>query len=643
MMKSTIQKIQNELYYSLNRYLGSKQNGPEDEAIKITNGYKKLPGLAKNTPTAPQTLEVPELRLSDYKKTPYFNTLTNLAKTVQAELKPFIKAFVVHGSLATMDFIPDFSDLDTFVVVKKEVCANTKLLSQLRDKVVQAQKLLSEIDSLAHHGFIFCAEQNLSYYPQHYLPVTVFRYAKSLDGPAKIQFNIRDSAEEAKENFYHYYDVFQKIAKTGKMENKPGSKLYQLKWFVSMLLLMPSLYLQAKGIYLYKKFSFDFVRHPFLEKLSLVRKNFNKTAEILGEGYLKEAAKMLNEWASGLEQFEKDRKIINHPRKIPLSVYGKARRELVSHFRKNSDVLAFYEYGTVKAPGISDLDLILVLKEKLKNPFRYPTGPNIDKVAKGGLIIMTKSVFENVQIFDQTNLKKLFGQDIKVKQLSKKELELRSIVSVADWLPERILRLIGMLRANPLDVQHALRYTRSFAYSLENAARLTGLKDYDKFLWELQELRSQWKPLKIEQLRSLIKRGVYWGYEALSRFTEKYFSDPQPASGELELFKNQKIVFADQPSKVDADWAISASQQRSSDIVVVDPRLASQFFTYSRQPGILAKQMRRQLNLKNGQLIKNKNHRQFLVDKIRLANHCAEFLKREGFKSGLYRFGFYLK
>ncbi|MEK9186422.1 MAG: hypothetical protein AAB885_02430, partial [Patescibacteria group bacterium] len=360
-----VQKNQNLLYYAVNHYLNSEK---EDLKLseKIVSGYKKLRGLFKEL-TAPQTIQAPRLNLEDYKKTPYFSTLVKLSKLAKTELAPYIKTFFVHGSLATMDFVPKFSDLDTLVILKKETCSNPEKLQEFREKLVRARKLLQEVDPLAHHGFIFCAEQNLDYYPQHYLPVAVLKYAKILHGVAKLTFRVRDSREEAKENFYHYYNIFQDITKTGQITNKHGSELYKFKWFVSMLLLMPSLYLQAKGIYLYKKYSFDFVKHPFLSKLSLVRKDFQNAKKILGDNYLKKAVEMLVDWASDLQQLEKDPKFINNPKKIAVKVYERARKELINHFQKNNDVVALYEYGSVRAPGISDLDLILVTKNHLKN------------------------------------------------------------------------------------------------------------------------------------------------------------------------------------------------------------------------------------------------------------------------------------
>ena len=371
-----LRKRQNKLYYSVNRYLNSEADEVK-LARAIINGYKEIRGsFSFNGLTVPQTIFVPSLKISEYKNTPYFKTLKDLISSIGPAARD-IKTFLIHGSIATMDFVPDWSDLDTFVIVKKEVFRNAGRLSYFRQKIVRAKSLLKEIDPLAHHGFIFLNEDNLFSYPQHYMPVAALRYSKALSRETEITFHIRDNRLEAEENFYHYYDIFKEIAETGLIKNKPGSPDYQLKWFVAMLLLMPSLYLQAKGIYLYKKFSFDFVRHQFLEKLSKARKNFSSAKEILGKDKFRLAARMLYNWHKDIQIYKRGRKFVNHPKKISLSAYREARTEIIAQLQKNPDILSLYEYGSVGAPGISDLDLIVVSKKRLSGPFSRPEGPNI--------------------------------------------------------------------------------------------------------------------------------------------------------------------------------------------------------------------------------------------------------------------------
>ncbi|MEK7640482.1 MAG: nucleotidyltransferase domain-containing protein [Patescibacteria group bacterium] len=633
-------KEQNELFYALNHFLNSPTPNPT-EAERITKNYKKLwPGLT-GTLTAAQTIEIEKLEIGNYGQTKYAQILSGLKKYFENNLKKEIASLIIHGSVATMDWTEGFSDLDTFVIIRKDICENSSKLEVLRQKISAVRGLLKKADPLEHHGFIFCHEGNLNYYHQRFMPVEVFRYAKVLFAKNSINFHIRDSRQEDLENFEHYYQIFKKIAATGKISNKPGSPEYQLKWFVAMLLLMPSIYLQAKGTYVYKKFAFDLARHPFLKKLELARKDFRQTRKILGENCYRAALAMLNEWRKELEKSQT--KFANHPKNISLKVYDAARREMVGGLSKNPDVLGVYEYGSVSAPGVSDIDPITVLRKNLINKWRNPDGPNIRKVAKGGLMIMPEEVFKKILWLDDLKIKRLHGKGELPRQPSKKIAKLRDLANVVDWLPERMIRLIMILKKNPMDVQYALRYTRSFAYSLENTAKIIGRKkESDEFLARLQNLRKKWRPERSSELQEVVRVGLYLGYDILNEFTKKIFSKPTAAEGRLTLFPGQEIVFTNNQHQISPDWSFAQSQ--AGDVrVFVSSALLPHFDFYARQGGIIGAGFRK--NLVTSKPVTGKlspEYQKFLKEKMAIANANAKFLRNNRFKSGQYKFGFYL-
>ncbi len=635
------QKEQNELFYALNHFLNSPASNPK-EAGRIATGYKKLWPTFSKTWTVEQKIEINKLELREYRGTKYAPILTELKKYFEKNLKKEVASLIVHGSVATMDWAEGFSDLDTFVLIRGSVCGNPEKLETLRKKISAVRGLLKKADPLEHHGFIFCNEANLNYYHQRFMPVEVFRYAKVLSGKNKINFHIRDSRREDLENFEHYYQIFKDIAATGRITNKPGSPKYQLKWFVAMLLLMPSVYLQAKGIFVYKKFSFDLIKHPFLKKLELARRNFPQAEKILGKNYYQAALKMLDEWKKDLEKSRT--KFANHPKKIPLKIYDSARREMVKGLSKNPDVLGAYEYGSVSAPGVSDIDPIVVLKKNQTYAWHNPDGPNIQKVAKGGLMIMPEAVFQKILWLDDLKIKPLHGRAALPKHPNKKVRSLRNLANVVDWLPERMIRLIMILKKNPLDVQCALRYTRSFAYALENTAKIIGRKkESDDFLARLQNLRKNWRPEKSLELQEMVRVGLYLGYDVLNEFSEKTFGKPIAAEGKLTLFSGQEIVFTNNQSEISPDW--SFAQSVAGDVrVFVSSALLPHFALYAKQGGIIGVGFKKNLKI-IGKLKSNlpAEYQKFLKEKMEIANMNAKFLRACGFKSGQYKFGFFYK
>ncbi len=644
---------QNELHYNLNRYLNSENDNPK-LALKIARGYQKMFGRGFETSkqTSRLTLKTTPLDLKKYRGTAFHKTLKRLSSFARGELTPFVVYFFIHGSLATLDYTPGFSDLDTYIFVKKAVCAQPKKLKQFKAKLALARNLLKEIDPNSHHGFLCCNEADLDYYCSAYMPIPVFRNAKILLGPSRITFHLRDSRAEQKQVF----ERFARILLDKKRFDPNSVTIFDLKYFVSVLLLMPALYLQARGSILYKKHSFKLYTHPLLDKATLVRKNFSqkplkKLGRLLGRDYLSQAKNMIEEMKQGLKaQRHQDVLYKNKPRPILINVYEKARQELVKKFKNNRDVAAIYEYGRVQTPGISDLDLIVVTRGNLKSsqpadyiitPEKFPYG---SQVATGTLMVISQKNFADIKLFDEVNLSKLWGEDIPLNKIGKRDLKQREVASVVDWLPERLARLVRMLKQPALDVRNSLLYLRSFCYVLERVAQLTRDPYFAGFAEEVLKARLLWLKGGRQDLRHLITRLVYVGYEALNVFTEKFFNQKHDVCAKLSLFAWQKIFFTNNASEIDPDIALSFSNLEKV-VVPVDSRLLPHFLIYSKQTGALSRQMLKQLKLLSApQALKmNNNYRKFLEKKMMLANKYAQFLLENNFKSGLYRFGFYFK
>ena len=343
--------------------------------------------------------------------------------------------------------------------------------------------------------------------------------------------------------------------------------------------------------------------------------------------------------------------LINKPSRIPMAIYGKARLELISRFKNNPDVAAVYEYGRVQSPGISDLDLIIVTQGNLihSRPEDYlikkEKFPYAHRVVTGTLMVIDKKNFAQIQLFDEINLKHLHGENILLAGLSRSDLKIREIASVVDWLPERLARLVRMLKQPKLDVKSSLLYLRSFCYVLERVSKLTDDHYFSRMTLKVLEARASWLKNKDTDLHYLVTQLIYVGYEALSEFTDKFFNKKYSHEGKLVLFPWQKIEFTNKMARVDPDIAISFSTQNSVTIPV-NSNLLPHFITYSQQSGNLPQQMRKQFKIiqkgNNKYVFASKNYADFLQKKMMLATRYADFLIRNKFDSGLYRFGFYL-
>jgi|GEM_PF-1635221 len=199
----------------------------------------------------------------------YLRPLFELQNYSNRYFKKFLKGFYLHGSLATMDYIPDWSDLDTLMIVNKETILSPKNLNELRNRAIQSHKYLYHIDPYQLHGHLMISELDLEYYSETYFPSVLFDYSKSFfNDDAVIKFSHRDCQLEKIGAFWSdavsYFilkAIHYKIKGRGLLWNRDK------KLFIHRLLTFPLFYLQAKGIHVYKKHSFSQAEPDFLAEL----------------------------------------------------------------------------------------------------------------------------------------------------------------------------------------------------------------------------------------------------------------------------------------------------------------------------------------------------------------------------------------
>jgi hypothetical protein len=195
----------------------------------------------------------------------YTSPLFELQEFSERYFKGLLKGFYLHGSLSTMDYIPFWSDLDTFMVVKKETILEPGSLLELRKRSIQSHKYLYRVDPHQLHGHLLVSEFDLDYYPQTFFPTILFDYSKSLfDENEPMRVTLRNCDSERLASFWHdavYY--FLERAVNFDRASRVIMLSRERKLFFHRLLTFPLFYLQAKGIHVYKKYSFEAARPEF--------------------------------------------------------------------------------------------------------------------------------------------------------------------------------------------------------------------------------------------------------------------------------------------------------------------------------------------------------------------------------------------
>ena len=204
-----------------------------------------------------------------------------LSNEVKAN-KDFFHEFLIHGSFSTSDYSKGWSDLDTFVIIKNNILKDHNELKKLKIFILKIKKYLYKIDPIQHHGFIFCTQNFLNNYQSFMLPINVLLESKSLFEENKLivheNINLKFPKSHLKSINILFYNAYKKgVLEHHKYNNKflldnykDINTMYQMKYFLSIVMTLPTYYLHSKGLPTYKKYSFDIVKKKFLSQWNIV-------------------------------------------------------------------------------------------------------------------------------------------------------------------------------------------------------------------------------------------------------------------------------------------------------------------------------------------------------------------------------------
>ena len=135
--------------------------------------------------------------------------------------------------------------------------------------------------------------------------------------------------------------------------------------------------------------------------------------------------------------------------------------EIRDQFCSIPGVHSIYQYGSISCPGLSDLDIAIVLDDiiasstpKLVQKQNLPDSV-LSIMDYATMMLFPRSKFEQITLWDDINLTPIHGQVIAVDTLNSRFLEVARII---DWLPERIIRLEELFRSEVIDVRKTLEH-----------------------------------------------------------------------------------------------------------------------------------------------------------------------------------------
>ena len=207
---------------------------------------------------------------------------------------------MIQGSFATSDYVENWSDFDTFVVIKKEIFKSSQHLIKLRKVLKSYYKLVIKFSNFQHHGLIIYTEYDLNNYRIGFLPTEALKgknlnllnsekikFQKQVDKSKSLSRNIlldrsKYIRKGIKNKYYDHHVFGKKKLSIPLIENEKTLK--QLFSQISFILNIPILVLDCLNKSSHKKSSFSkFYQictnakiNEFIKKHEYLRKNWSK-------------------------------------------------------------------------------------------------------------------------------------------------------------------------------------------------------------------------------------------------------------------------------------------------------------------------------------------------------------------------------
>jgi len=190
----------------------------------------------------------------------------------------------------------------------------------------------------------------------------------------------------------------------------------------------------------------------------------------------------------------------NYPKRLKLDDYDLARERLHNLFTADGCGYSLVEYGQVQSPGVSDLDIMVVVNDKCYDAGSLTKNLKNDQITKkflenGTIITVPIEVFKHLHFIDSFgDFKVLSGEKVSQNYPDKELNSSLKFVSLMDWLPERYMRLQSIASSSKIDVINTLGILHSVKYSIRNFENFFGIQlaESKSFFRNVETLRQSW-------------------------------------------------------------------------------------------------------------------------------------------------------
>ena len=352
----------------------------------------------------------------------------------------------------------------------------------------------------------------------------------------------------------------------------------------------------------------------------------------------------------------------DRPAPVALSEYAAARSSLVDYLSARQDVVALYEYGSVSAPGLSDLDFVVVLRDWPEpDVARYIDRAQLPAdasrtMARATLMVMAEKDFPHITRWDDVRLVRRLGPEMVTVHLEGRALFLTEICRIIDWLPWQIARLTRVIATRRIPVVTAIGWLYSLTYSLRRLETIFNLHHdrWQVFRDQITNFRERYftDPEDVdERLVSLIIEGHVVACDALRMFAEQIVSSgvlygpTRAPEARLTVPGGIVLDFVARPEVPSSGDLVSAATE-STTTVHLPAALARHFAVYGRSDGIIGRRLRMAfvppVEASEASQVAG-DMRVILQERISACDRWASFLRDNDIRHGLFKFAWFFE
>lgn len=345
---------------------------------------------------------------------------------------------------------------------------------------------------------------------------------------------------------------------------------------------------------------------------------------------------------------------------------GKAAlRQIHQHHRCIKSIL---EYGKNNTPGVSDLDIMVVLHDSANKQDLHAAIDAIKvnsdvttALAHANPIILPSSCFDGVFFWDDLRVRDLEG-NVVPDPLPHEQRTFRSKAMFVDFVFERIFRVHEFKTKGVPENKHrrCLGVVKSLVYSLNNLPSLYNVPtklghEIAEFSLHLDECRSRYSKTLSREERQIVVTEVVADADELSKTVLRFLFD-----NETEPFGKISKAISDVSGPVRFSFPDGMTFVYSqafgyghNDEIRVPMRYVVHPLFYGEATGGLSQKLKSSLSLSKGdttQLLSKleksegsaSHYFDFLRTRIGFANRWYHFLSSRDIPFGLFKFGWYL-